>query len=1013
MKYRFLSILLALTLVLSLLPEDVWAADETPDPAPDPDIIEFQGFKFNTVTHTIEEYTLNSGTVVIPSQIEGIPVEKIAAFVFERAGMTSVTIPNTIKEIGESAFDGCSNLTTLIIQDGDANNKLSIGKRAFASTGITSLNLPARVDEIAESAFMNNDNLISAVVRMGINTFGSEVFSDCDKLCNVVIPGRTYNSNPFYDCKDLKIIHYLGGTVPDIPKLNTSIKYHPASIISSGANTPVDRCIQDGKNPETANCRNDDSCYMKIDATLYITANPHDTSIEIEEKKVSCTEDGSSGGKKCSVCKQIIVQPTITPALGHHYVIDTTKGKDNSGIDIQDSTCKDTGWKKTYMKCDRTGCDDSYVEEDIIEKKVDHSYTGNKTVDVGKGYNLKEPTCVEAGLEIALRICDDCEQVEIIDEKHIKDEHGETPACKIHTTRDVPALGHVKGEKWILDPTVPNQAYDCTKGTGDNTIHVVYQCTRCEKFPTDDPNLKAEIKVPAGEHSYGEPVKLPESTPPTCTEKGKLVTQRTCTVCGTKEGKVTKELDALGHNVTEWTTDKEPTCTEDGKRSGTCENPGCGLKVEEAIEKLGHDFESKDATKEETTAPTCTTEGVMTITCGRKDCGVTTTETIAMIPHTPTAPGNRVEKKAPTCTAEGIAHYDTSCKVCGLDLQDVDVPIPALGHDFGPWTTSGSTRTRTCKREGCGYTETDSSTTPSEPSDPSDPTNPSTPTNTYYSVDVIRPANGSISVSTSSARADTRVTVTLRPNSGYQLDSVWVTRAGSGRNVALSGNGTNRYTFIMPASRVEVRAVFSSVSGSSTSTNTTPPNDRNTNPTKNIVINIPQISSASTPAGSRVFVDVPSTFWAQGEIAWACQRGFISGSGGNFYPNNPITVRQLWMVMARMMGQNPANMEEARVWALNNGFADGGNPNAALTRLQLATMLYRCARLMGSKNTNTTNLGSFSDSRNIPAAAKNAMAWAVANGIITGTTDGRLNPSGTVSRAQFCVILYRYYQRLF
>ena len=68
---------------------------------------------------------------------------------------------------------------------------------------------------------------------------------------------------------------------------------------------------------------------------------------------------------------------------------------------------------------------------------------------------------------------------------------------------------------------------------------------------------------------------------------------------------------------------------------------------------------------------------------------------------------------------------------------------------------------------------------------------------------------------------------------------------------------------------------------------------------------------------------------------------------------------------------------------------------------------------MGSKNTNTTNLGNFTDSRNIPASAKNAMAWAVANGIITGTTDGRLNPSGTVSRAQFCVILYRYYQRLF
>lgn len=1006
MKLRLLSLLLALTLVLSLLPVGVAAADE------DPDIVEYQGLEFNKVTHTIQKCILNSSSIVIPSQIEGETVEKIADRAFVGATMTSVTIPNTIKEIGDSAFDRCSGLKTVVLHGG-GTVKLAIGQRAFASTGITSLILPARVSSVGDSAFMDNDSLVTAVLRTGIDSFGAEVFADCEILRNVVIPGMTYNSNPFFDCGSLEIIHYLGGTIPLIPELNSKIKVHPATILSSGDNTPVDRCLQDGMNPETAYCRNnDDSCGMKIDSTLYITANPH-TLEDIEEVDVSCTENGSSGGKKCTVCKQIIVQPTVTNALGHNYVIDLNKGDNNTGIELKDSTCKDTGLKKTYMKCDRTGCGDEYVEEEIIEKKVDHSYAGGKTVEVGKGYNLKEPTCVDVGSEIALRVCDDCEQAEVIDEKHIKDEHGETPVCTVHTTRDIPALGHVKGEKWIPDPAYPDQKYDCSKGTGEETIHVIYQCTRCEKFPTDDSKLKAEIKVPAGEHSYGEPVKLTgegESKDPTCTEKGQLVTQRTCTVCGFKEGKVTKELDALGHNVTNWTTTKEPTCTENGTRSGICENPGCGQTIEEPIEKLDHDFDT-NADKGTVKVPaTCTQKGVLVVTCSR--CDETEEREIEMLPHSPKAPEKGKLVKAATCTEEGSMVYDTVCKDCGTNLQNTPIPIPALGHDFGPWTTSGSTRTRTCKREGCGYKETDASSTPSNPSEPSNPSNPGSSSNTYYSVDVIRPANGSISVSTSSARADTRVTVTLRPNSGYQLDSVWVTRSGSGRNVALSGNGTNRYTFIMPAARVEVRAAFSSISGTSTNT-TTPPNDRNTNPTKNIVVNIPQISSASTPAGSRVFVDVPSSFWAQGEIAWACQKGFISGSGGNFFPNNPITVRQLWMVMARMMGKNPANMEEARLWALNNGFADGGNPNAALTRLQLATMLYRCARLMGSKNTNTTNLGNFTDSRNIPASAKNAMAWAVANGIITGTTDGRLNPSGTVSRAQFCVILYRYYQRLF
>ncbi len=1008
MKLRLLSLLLALTLVLSLLPVGVLAADEN-------NIVDYLGMSFNKSTGIIEKCTSSASSLVIPSQIEGVTVVGIKAGAFVSSSVGSVTIPDTVETIGDNAFDGCTSLTTVILQDGASTTKtlLSIGARAFASTGLNSIVLPTRVGSIGNHAFMDSA-LSSVVVQQGVNTFGTNVFLGCTKLTIAVVPGMKITSNPFVGCKDLKIIHYLGTEKLDITDLDPEIKIHYAEVVPNGERTEAGHA-KPGIIPEKIYCyETTDSCATVVDSTRYITGEPHVLD-DIEKKEATCTENGSEGGKICTVagCGEIVVQPTVINALGHNYVIDLNKGDNNTGIELKDSTCKDTGLKKTYMKCDRDGCGDEYVEEEIIERKVNHSYDGRKTVEVGEGYNLKEPTCVDVGSEIAFRVCDDCEQVEVIDEKHIKDEHGETPTCTVHETRDIPALGHVKGEKWILDPAYPDQEYDCSKGTGEETIHVIYQCTRCEKFPTDVPELKDAIKVPAGEHSYGEPEKLTgegESKDPTCTEKGQLVTQRTCTVCGFKEGKVTKELDALGHNVTKWTTTKEPTCTENGTRSGTCENPGCGKIIEEPIEKLDHDFDT-NADKGTVKVPaTCTQKGVLVVTCSR--CDETEEREIEMLPHSPKAPEKGKLVKAATCTEEGSMVYDTVCKDCGTNLQNTPIPIPALGHDFGPWTTSGSTRTRTCKREGCGYKETDASSTPSNPSEPSNPSNPGSSSNTYYSVDVIRPANGSISVSTSSARADTRVTVTLRPNSGYQLDSVWVTRSGSGRNVALSGNGTNRYTFIMPAARVEVRAAFSSISGTSTNT-TTPPNDRNTNPTKNVVVNIPQISSASTPAGSRVFVDVPSSFWAQGEIAWACQKGFISGSGGNFFPNNPITVRQLWMVMARMMGKNPANMEEARLWALNNGFADGGNPNAALTRLQLATMLYRCARLMGSKNTNTTNLGNFTDSRNIPASAKNAMAWAVANGIITGTTDGRLNPSGTVSRAQFCVILYRYYQRLF
>ena len=67
---------------------------------------------------------------------------------------------------------------------------------------------------------------------------------------------------------------------------------------------------------------------------------------------------------------------------------------------------------------------------------------------------------------------------------------------------------------------------------------------------------------------------------------------------------------------------------------------------------------------------------------------------------------------------------------------------------------------------------------------------------------------------------------------------------------------------------------------------------------------------------------------------------------------------------------------------------------------------------MGSTNRNSVSLAGYSDSRTVPASARDAFAWAVANGIVGGTAGGKLDPNGTLSRAQFAVILYRYSQRI-
>lgn len=992
MKHRFLAVLLALTMVLTLMPVGVVAED---DP-----VVNYMGLEFNKDTGTIEKSNSNSGSIEIPSQIEGVTVTKIAENAFAGAGITSVTIPNTIVEIGKNAFDGCKSLSTVIIQDttDGTQGTMSIGMRAFAATSsLTTIVLPPRVEKIGALAFAES-GLTTAVIE-GAKSLESNVFLECKQLTTVIIPSISFSSNPFMGCGRLKTIHYLGSTLPTIPGLDPdapdAIKLHGAQIVPDGKTEPVEHG-QVGKNPEKAFCTDGtDYCGSLTNWTRYITEIPHDL-VPIPDLAPTCTEAGHKGGYQCKICSKAIVPSEVIPATGHHFVKDTSQGTD--GVVKKEPTCKETGYERTYMKCDNLGCTESYYDEEILELKVDHDYTKNTTVELGKGYLLKAATCEEAGLEIALRVCDVCEKTEIIDEKHLEEAHGEGKTCPVHTTRPIPKLQHVKGTSWTLDADV-TQDYDCTTGSGEQEIAVIYQCTLCQKYPDE---LKDNIKVPAGQHAFGEETEVVDK-PATCEEAGSAHKTKTCSVCGHVEDSKPYELPALGHTITEWKTTTEPTCSTAGVSTGKCEV--CGNEQTKEIEKLPHTYPEEGTPIKE---PTCTENGLEEFVCEK--CGYKDQRETPLKGHTPAVPEKGTVLKAATCTDEGSMIYDTTCSVCHKDLQNTPVPIPAPGHDFGPWTTSGGVRTRTCQREGCGYKETNSSTTPTEPSDPSNPSTPDS-SRTYYSVDVIRPANGTISVSTSSARPGTTVTVTLRPNSGYQLDSVQVTRGGSGRTVSLSGSGNNRYTFTMPSSRVEVRAVFSTASG--TSTNTTAPNSSTANPTKNIVINIPQISSASTPAGSRVFVDVPSTFWASGEIAWACQQGYAGGSGGNFYPNNPMTVRQVWAVMARMMGQNPSSMEEARLWAINNGFASGGNPNAAVTRLQLATMLYRLARLMGSNNVNTTNLGVYTDSRNIPQASRNAMAWAVANGIITGSSDGKLNPNTTVSRAQFCVILYRYYQRLF
>ena len=190
------------------------------------------------------------------------------------------------------------------------------------------------------------------------------------------------------------------------------------------------------------------------------------------------------------------------------------------------------------------------------------------------------------------------------------------------------------------------------------------------------------------------------------TEAHRVVTDAavaaTCATAGKTEGShcelckavlVEQEtIPALGHRYTAQIT-AEPSCTEAGVKTYTCET--CGDRYTEAIAPTGHKYTGKI-----TTAATCTAEGVQTYTC--EICAHSYTEAISALGHTPVA-----DLAVPaTCTDSGLTE-GSQCSVCNAVLVAQET-IARLGHDYGNYVNNGDTHTATCSR--CDKTQTSAHT---------------------------------------------------------------------------------------------------------------------------------------------------------------------------------------------------------------------------------------------------------------------------------------------------------------
>ncbi len=158
---------------------------------------------------------------------------------------------------------------------------------------------------------------------------------------------------------------------------------------------------------------------------------------------------------------------------------------------------------------------------------------------------------------------------------------------------------------------------------------------------------------------------------------------------------------------------------------------------------------------------------------------------------------------------------------------------------------------------------------------------------------------------------------------------------------------------------------------------------------------------------SKDFIDTRA-HWAKDAIDFVSARGLVNGISDTIYaPNNSTTRAQLWTILAR---QNDADLtggsiwyEKAQNWAKDKGVSDGANPNAAINRAQMVTILWRA---MGQPA--AASGASFAD---VPADSyyAQAVAWAIENGITAGVGNGKFDPDAACTRGQIATFLYRLY----
>ncbi len=573
----------------------------------------------------------------VPSSLKEVVItkaKKIGSYAFGNCkNLKSITIPNSVKSIGDDPFFECPNLTKVNITDLAAwcnidfkeseSNPLYYANNLYVNNELaTNITIPNGVTKISKYAFYNCTSLKSITIPGSVKSIGADAFGQCSNLekvnitdlaawCNIDFAG--IYSNPIFCTKNLYINNEFVSDliIPNgVTKISSLAFFGCRSLKSLTVHNSVTSI--------------GNSAFWWCDNIKNITIGNGVQSIGADAFPAMCSNfyiyskncvfSSSFGPQYNDIIYGYVgsTSQTFAEKIGAKFVDITTVHTHNynSATCTSPKTCNLCGLTsgeslghtggtancKTRAKCTR--CEKYYG-----------SLNANNHVNI-KTLEAVASTCTKTGLTKGKK-CGDCGKVIVAQQTVAKEDHTYSNMC-------------------------------------DKT------CNVCGKTRT------------VSEHPFGDWTTIKA---PSCTETG--VEKRICSACKKEES---RDVVAKGHKFKDWIITKQPTANTNGEAERKCQNSGCTKMEIKTIAKLASDGHThKFGNWETKEKATCTNDGQNI----RKCTICQETELITIL-----AKGHDFEnwqiKKQSTCTKDGSRFR--ICKAC--DTKDTDI-ISHTGHKFG------------------------------------------------------------------------------------------------------------------------------------------------------------------------------------------------------------------------------------------------------------------------------------------------------------------------------------------